>query len=367
MWLDPFTERKFDENSRIIQVEGNVASGKNKFAHQLAEKLGMKVMEPVSLDDYYTNDHGYDYRALNVLLPERLRICDWDMFHENPARHSVIHMQNYLFKMRVFQYLEALRHLFNTGQGVILVRSCFTERVFVEAMEKMGWLPLGYLRGDGVQFYDWKSRYLYVRNGSLTSILKPHLTVYLDTPVETCSERIRNSEDPVIAQSRALVPEFLEEISKAYKEVVLPAASQYGHVLEVPHLNHKTEDEVLDVVDDIADLSFEIDNDDTRFDSWFPRDWWFWHLRMRRHFTTDICLQYIERMNTHWFDIAGLGDSITQADLKLRDYLYYGHVGSLGQTISRDQDYRIENLMKVLFGRHNFGDRLRYHLKSDFE
>lgn len=153
---DPYTWPKMNENSKIIIIEGNVGSGKGELGRKLAEELGMKFMGQPELDEIYINSYGFDYRALNPFLPEHLRICDLDMFHEQPDRHSVIHMQNYFQQMRAYQYLNALSHLLNTGEGVILERSVFTERVFVEAMHKMGWLPIGYSRPDGCEFYDCK-------------------------------------------------------------------------------------------------------------------------------------------------------------------------------------------------------------------
>lgn len=368
MWSDPFTKRKFDENSRIIQIEGNVACGKHDFAHQLAEELGMKVMPTVDLDNLYKNQHGYDYRALNPLLPERLRFCDWEMFHENPARHSVIHMQYFLFKLRLFQYIEALRHLFNTGQGVILVRSCFTELVFVEAMHNLGWLPRGHLRGDGVQFYDWKSRYLFTRNMCLGQELPPHLTIYLDTPIETCLDNIKNSENPMIAQSRALVPEFLENIEKVYRESMLSRAERYGHVLEIDHPKKKNHPEICEIIDEIKELNFDFDHHDTHFEGWFPEGKYFWYAYVRRFVTTQIFINnQVSHIDQPWYDIAGLGDSITNEDLKLREALYECHVGPFGYDISKEQDIRLTNPLSVIFNRGGkFGDVLEKALKSDF-
>lgn len=42
--------------------------------------------------------------------------------------------------LRFSQYIDALAHVFSTGQGVILDRSCFSDFIFVEAMYKQGYL-----------------------------------------------------------------------------------------------------------------------------------------------------------------------------------------------------------------------------------
>lgn len=366
MWRDPFTKRKFNENSRIVQIEGNVGAGKHEFANKLAQELDMHVMPDVDVDDYYINEHGFNYTALNPLLPERMRNCDMEMFHENPARHSVIHMQYYMYKMRFLQYLKALRHLFNTGQGVILIRSVWTERVFVEAMHNIGWLPTGYTRGDGVQFYDWKDRYLYSRNMSLSELLRPHLTFYLDTPVDKCLERIKSNSDPKIAESKALVPEFLEAIEKAYEDVVLNSADYYGHVYHVNHKKISTPEEIEDILDDIAPIVFEYDHKDTRYKGWFPDEVWLWYLARRREFTTLRAVEHGELINQPWYDIAGLGDSISHVDLKLRNAIHDGHVGPVGFDYKIEHDPAVKDLREYVANTGTFDGRMKRYFKTDF-
>lgn len=41
---------------------------------------------------------------------------------------------------RFSQYIDALAHVFSTGQGVVLDRSPYSDFVFVEAMFKHGYL-----------------------------------------------------------------------------------------------------------------------------------------------------------------------------------------------------------------------------------
>lgn len=363
-FLDPFTKRKFNENSTIIQVEGNVHCGKEDFARRLADELGMYYMPHIDLDSYYKNEFGFDYRGLNPLLPERLRHCDWEMFHENPSRHSVVHMQNFIFKLRLLQYIEAIRHLFNTGQGVVLNRSVFTEKVFVDAMHEVGWLPLGYLNEEGVRFYDWRYRYNYARNLCLTNLLKPHLTIYLDTPVDVCLDRIKRSSEPLIANSKALVPEFLEAIKQAYDDDMMQRVENYSHVLKYDYPERATDDELIDVIDDIKTLDFNQDDHDTKFDLWLPHKTKFWHFHTRKFYTTTRCVSLLEYLKQPWFDIAGLGDSVTQADLMLRDLLYEGH--TMGMSHGPRQDPSITNIFKIFLNWEDFGTQWRAHTHTDF-
>jgi NADH dehydrogenase (ubiquinone) 1 alpha subcomplex subunit 10 len=366
--LDPRTKAKFDENSLLVQVEGNVSAGKEDFAKILAEELGMAYFPQPSLESYYINDHGFDYRALNPLLPERLRICDWEMFHENPSRHSVIHLQYFIFKLRLFQHYKALRHIFNTGQGVVMTRSVFTERAVVEAMHNVGWLPKGHLREDGARFYDWKNRYIFIRNLALSVVFHPHLCIYLDTPVDVCLERIRNDPNPMIANSNAHTGEFLEEIETAFKDVVLPKQEHSMHVVAVDNTKQKTRDEILDLIDDMSPLSFEFDHHDTRFETWNEKQYKFFYFDNRRKYTSRRAgIEMNQRLNPEWYDIAGLGDSITEADLKLRRALYEANVGQVGFLQEYDTDHKVHGLFRQIFGTFpNYGQRQEKTLRVDF-
>lgn len=365
MLADPFTKNKFDENTKLIQIEGNIACGKKDFASRLAEELGMKVIDVPDIDSYYVNDHGYDYCALNPYLPERLRNCNKEMFHENPARHSVVHMQYFMFKLRVYQYVKALQHIFNTGQGVILVRSAFTHRVFVESMHELGWLPTGYIRGDGFQFYDWRLFYINMRNHVLGKLLKPHLTIYLETPVDTCMKNIKASRDPMIANSKALIPEYLESIEKAYNDVVLPRQEHNGHLMRVPYPSKLSHDQILDIIDEIEDLDFSYDYNDTRFQSWDDSELNFYS-RNRMLCSSPRVEEIVASFDVGEFDIAGIGDSATQVDLKLRERLYQANVDDLTGCKNFDNDSKFKSLDKIIFPLKPNESKIYSMFRADF-
>lgn len=365
MLADPFTKRKLGENSKIIQVEGNIACGKYDFATRLAKELDMKFIDVPDIDCYYVNDHGYDYCALNPYLPERLRHCNKEMFHENPARHSVIHMQYFMFKLRVYQYIKALQHVLNTGQGVVLARSAFTHRVFIESMHELGWLPMGYLRGDGFRFYDWRLFYINLRNYVLGQLLTPHLTIYLETPVETCMKRIKASRDPLIASSNALIPEYLEGIEKAYNDIVLPRQEHNGHLLRVPYPKRISDVELMDVIDDIEELDFAYDHHDTKFGFWNDECYDFYIYR-RMLYTSRKVDKIMSHFEVPDFDIAGLGDSTDQIDLKLRESLYQANVTQLGLDRSIDSDPRFTSYFRIMFPNQS-NEKMIYNMfRADF-
>lgn len=76
--------------------------------------------------------------------------------------------------LRYAQYVDALAHVLNTGQGVVLDRSCYSDAVFVEAMFKNNYLSKQFHRA-----------YYEIRENTIPLLLKPHLVIYLDVPVNT--------------------------------------------------------------------------------------------------------------------------------------------------------------------------------------
>lgn len=364
--LDPFTKKKITENSKIIIVEGNINCGKEDFAKRLANELGMHYAPPIDLESHFFTDYGYDYRALNPMLPERMRACDWKMFHECPTRHSVIHMLQIVYKLRLAQYVKALQHLFNTGQGVVLNRSVFTDRVFPESMHNLGWLPLGYLRGDGIRFYDWILRYRFQRERSACYLAKPHLAIYLDMPVDKCMERIKNSSDPMEANSKALTPEFLEGIQEAYENIMLPKLEHNGHVLKYKVEGRMTDDELFDVIDDIKELDFEYDWHDTKFADWNDKQHKLWYRRQRLRYTTGHIFQAFASINQNWYDIAGMGDSITHKDIIMRNSFFEAQLGGVGYHSDFDTDIKQQGALKALFDPQSFGRIFQLYVRTDY-
>lgn len=46
----------------------------------------------------------------------------------------------HMLEIKISQYLDALMHVFNTGQGVVLERCMFTDLAFAEAAKASGYL-----------------------------------------------------------------------------------------------------------------------------------------------------------------------------------------------------------------------------------
>ncbi len=134
---------RFDENTKLVVVEGAHAVGKSKFAQELAEDLGMKYMPRITMDDKYKSPYGkVDLRDYNEYFLPRVRPYDDKDFIRDPTevpgcRDRMLHQ---LYHLKWKQYIFALRHIFNTGQGVVLDSSCYSTYCDMEASYNAGWV-----------------------------------------------------------------------------------------------------------------------------------------------------------------------------------------------------------------------------------
>lgn len=74
-WYDS-TLKRFDENSKIIVIDGPPAVGKDDLAKALAEDFEMKYYPATTMDLYYINPYGYDFRNYNDQLPKPVQTYD---------------------------------------------------------------------------------------------------------------------------------------------------------------------------------------------------------------------------------------------------------------------------------------------------
>lgn len=253
------TSSRFDENSKIIVVEGPIAAGKSAFAKQLADDLDMLYMPEANLDMVYINDYGFDLKSLDNQLPERCKSFDIKNFLMNPRHAMVAPFQVDQYCIKFCQYIDALAHLLSTGQGVILDRSCFSDFVFAEAMYSQGYLS----KGAHAAYYD-------VRRRSIEEVLRPHLVIYLDVPVAKVQENIQRRNIPSEIKSAALTKEYLTAMEKSYKQKYLKDISEHSELL-VYDWSDGGDPEV--VVEDIERIDFD------SYDEQSPqmKDWVFEH------------------------------------------------------------------------------------------
>ncbi|VDP47375.1 unnamed protein product [Soboliphyme baturini] len=117
LWYSFFdwTTKRFDENSKLFVVEGNIGSEKSKFARELADKFGFHFIPAPSLDEIFIDSYGVDRRKFYHLIPESCREFDARLFYENPTHPNVAKFQMTMFYCKTESYLNALAHILNTG------------------------------------------------------------------------------------------------------------------------------------------------------------------------------------------------------------------------------------------------------------
>lgn len=172
------TTKRLDENSKLICVEGPIAAGKSKFAKELADELEMLYMPAANLDMIYINPYGYDMRQLDSQLPEMCRSFDIKNFCENPNHSLVARMQIQMYMSRYSQHIDAIAHILSTGQGVVLDRCAYSDFVFLETMFNHGYISK-----------EARSVYHEIKENTICELLKPHLVIYLDVPVNVVKVR----------------------------------------------------------------------------------------------------------------------------------------------------------------------------------
>uniref|UniRef100_A0A3Q1EU96 NADH dehydrogenase [ubiquinone] 1 alpha subcomplex subunit 10, mitochondrial n=1 Tax=Acanthochromis polyacanthus TaxID=80966 RepID=A0A3Q1EU96_9TELE len=231
------TTPRLKQNSKIISVDGNLASGKGALAQKLADKLGMLYMPEA--DTFYLDKMTGEKTPLPV---DYNGMCSLEKFYSNPkaADGNSYRLQLWMYTMRLLQYSDAIEHLLTTGQGVILERSPFSDFVFLEAMFKQG-----YIRKECVQHYN------EIKNISICEFLPPHLVIYVDQPAEEAHKKLKQSGKSFL-QNVPLA--YLKGIEDSYKKTFLPQIRETSEVLAYD--TTQTQD-VEKVAEDIDYLKFD--------------------------------------------------------------------------------------------------------------
>lgn len=260
-FLDKTTHR-MDENSKIIVVDGPIAAGKTKFAQELAEELDMHYIPQANMDMVYINSYGYDLRQLDPLVPDTCKSFDEKDFLGNPNHRRVAAFQFDMLKLRLNQYLDALGHLLSTGQGVVMERSVYSDLVFAETLAHFGYLSKKAL-----------NLYYECRKMTVPLLMRPHLVVYLDVPVDVTLKRIQARGLPHEINSSVLSTEFLSQMEMKYKQQFLREMKNHAEIL-VYDWSEEGDTEV--VVEDIERVNFEFGKNDPKMADWKLKDEWEW-------------------------------------------------------------------------------------------
>ncbi|KAI8120610.1 NADH dehydrogenase [ubiquinone] 1 alpha subcomplex subunit 10, mitochondrial [Lucilia cuprina] len=237
------TTKRLHENSKIICVEGPIAAGKSKFAKELAEELEMLYVPEANMDMVYINSYGYDMRKLDPQLPESCRSYDVVNFCKEPNHSLAATFQIRMYMLRFEQYVDSLAHLLSTGQGVVLDRSCFSDFVFLESMYRQGYISKGA-----------RSVYHELRQNTINELLRPHLVIYLDLPVDAVKQRIKARNIDYEVNSKVFNDAYLRDMENIYKQQYLKDIASHAELL-IYDWTAGGETEV--VVEDIERIDFD--------------------------------------------------------------------------------------------------------------
>uniref|UniRef100_UPI0037E9B2EB NADH dehydrogenase [ubiquinone] 1 alpha subcomplex subunit 10, mitochondrial n=1 Tax=Semicossyphus pulcher TaxID=241346 RepID=UPI0037E9B2EB len=231
------TTPRLSQYSKIITVDGNLASGKGALAQKLADKLGMLYMPEA--DTFYLDRMNEEKEPLPV---DFNGMCSLEKFYTDPkaADGNSYRLQLWMYTMRLLQYADAIEHMLTTGQGVVLERSPFSDMVFLEAMFKEG-----YIRKECVAHYN------EIKGISICEFLPPHLAIYVDLPAEEVQKKLKQSGKPYL-QNVSL--SYLKSIEDGYKKSFLPGISESSELLAYDAAQALDIDRVAE---DIEYLKFE--------------------------------------------------------------------------------------------------------------
>ncbi len=145
-WFYNFWDRttpRLDENSKIICVEGAHCVGKTKLAKELAEAFEMQYLPHPNMDQIYINPYGVDFRQWNEHYPDKFKLMDEKDFIRNPlgiAEGAADKYHSRMYFLKFLNYLWAIRHVLNTGQGVVLEGSPYSDYIYFNAALNSGYV-----------------------------------------------------------------------------------------------------------------------------------------------------------------------------------------------------------------------------------
>lgn len=287
------TSRRMNANSKIICVEGPIAVGKTELAKEIAAEMGMLYMPEASMDQFYINPYGWDMRRLDKIMPDEIKSFDIQNFCEDPRHINTGAFQLRMYIIRLEQYIDALAHLFSTGQGVVLDRSVYSDKVFLESMFECTYISKGV-----------REVYYAIRKNTLPELLRPHLIIYLDIPLAKVQENIKKRNIDYEVQSKAFTERYLRSIDHFYKHCFLKKIEKHTPILVYDWSEGGDTEILLDDVEAVDYPGFEETPYNKKMEDWrfnTESDW----TEQRLKFCNDknIILQYV---NIPRFDVPEL-------------------------------------------------------------
>ncbi|PVD29596.1 hypothetical protein C0Q70_08851 [Pomacea canaliculata] len=169
------TRKRFDDNTKVIVIDGNLAVGKSWFGEKLAKEFDMKFFPDPRDSNMFLTGENFDLRSLNEQLPPRIRFTDLETFYQQKAPkeqlESIGRTLLTMYYSSFFEYVDALEHLLNTGQGVVVERGIFSHMVFQNVFRKMG-----FITAPALKYMN------FVYDNTICELWRPHLVIYLDAP-----------------------------------------------------------------------------------------------------------------------------------------------------------------------------------------
>ena len=237
---------RFNENTKLVVVDGAHGVGKSKFAKDLAEELDMHYIPETTMDYYYKSPYGhFDLRELNEYFTDRTRPYDEQDFLKTGGDTEVVgqadRMHLELFQAKFGTYILALRHIFNTGQGVVIEKSPYSHYAYVDAATNAG-----FLKRESRTYLN-----TVMFKNSLPWLLRPNLVIYLDAPAELVKKKLaeKHKDSPVLNH-----PTYLAELYDMMKRDYLMSIKDHSEVL-VYDWSDGGDAEI--VVEDIERINFD--------------------------------------------------------------------------------------------------------------
>lgn len=76
-----------------------------------------------------------------------------------------------------------------------------------------------------------RSVYYDIKNNTIAELMKPHLVIYLDVPVDTVKQRIKDRKIDYEVNSKAITDKYLQDIDSVYKQKYLKEISIASELL----------------------------------------------------------------------------------------------------------------------------------------
>jgi deoxyadenosine/deoxycytidine kinase len=140
-------------------------------------------------------------------------------FYKDPKKYA-LRMQVYLLRRRFQTYVEALKHMAATGEGVVLDRSIFSDWVFAEKN-----------RVDGNIDARGFEQYTQLREQMLAGLPWPDMTLYLSVSPKKCFDRIHEMRKRAAEVDSGIPLAYLEGLDACYQQFLGRMSARQSNVV----------------------------------------------------------------------------------------------------------------------------------------